>query len=255
MKNTDLLEYLDGRHYDAKVGSRGRFEDIPFYINKVKEYGGPILELACGTGRVTIPIAQNGLSVTGLDLLNTMLKEARRKSKETGVKIEWIEADMAKFDLNKKFNLILIPGCAFNALLDLKSVEKCLICVKKHLKPNGGFIFDAFNPNLDILVRDPSKIYPNAEYQDPDGRGLVIVKENTKYDKANQILLWRLSYSIADKIISKSKELKLRMFFPQELDAILKYNGFEIDAKYGDFEYTPFDSNPERQIFVCQITK
>ena len=255
MKNTDLLEYLDGRHYDAKVESWKLIEDIPFYVKNAKDYGDPILELACGTGRVTIPIAQNKLSITGLDILSTMLKEAKRKSKEVGVKIEWIEADMTNFDLNKKFNLILIPGCAFNSLLDLKSVEGCLMCVKKHLKPDGGFIFDAFNLDLEILVRDPSKIYPNAEYQDPDGRGLVIVKQNTKYDKANQILLWRLTYSIDDKIISKSNEMKLRMFFPQELDAILKYNGFEIDAKYGDFEYTPFDSNPERQIFVCQITK
>lgn len=254
MKNeVDLLEYLDGRHYDAKVESRRLFEDIPFYVNNAKDYGDPILELACGTGRVTIPIAQNKLSITGLDILSTMLKEAKRKSKEAGVKIEWIEADMSKFDLNKKFNLILIPGCAFNALLDLKSVEECLICVKKHLKPNGGFIFDAFNPNLDILVRDPSKIYPNAEYQDPDGRGLVTVKESTKYDKASQILLWRLSYSIADKIISKSSKMKLRIFFPQELDALLKYNGFNIKAKYGDSNYIPFDSNSGRQIFVCHV--
>ncbi|MFX0000999.1 MAG: class I SAM-dependent DNA methyltransferase [Candidatus Hodarchaeota archaeon] len=253
MKNTDLLEYLDGRHYDAKVESRKLIEDIPFYVKNAKDYGDPILELACGTGRVTIPIAQNKLSITGLDILSTMLKEAKRKSKEVGVKIKWIEADMTNFDLNKKFNLILIPGCAFNALIDLKSVEDCLICVKKHLKSNGGFIFDAFNPNLDILVRDPSKFYPNAEYQDPDGRGLVSVKENTKYDKANQMLLWRLTYSIEDKIISKSNEMKLRIFFPQELDAILKYNGFEIKAKYGDSELKPFEPNSRRQIFICEV--
>ncbi|MFX1417581.1 MAG: class I SAM-dependent methyltransferase [Promethearchaeota archaeon] len=252
-KKIDLLEYLDGRHYDAKVGSRKRFEDIPFYINKAKEYGDHILELACGTGRVTIPIAKNGFKITGLDFLNTMLKEARRKSKETGVNIEWIETDMTNFDLNKKFNLILMPGCAFNWLLDLDSVEMCLICVKKHLKPNGGFIFDAFNPNLNILVRDPSKFYPSAEYQDPDGRGLVVVSENTKYDKANQVLLWRLSYSIADKTISESNEMKLRIFFPQELDALLKYNGFKIKAKYGDFDSTPYTSDSRRQIFICNV--
>jgi len=249
----DLLEYLDGRHYDAKVGSKNRFEDIPFYLNEAKEHGDPILELACGTGRVTIPIAKEGFSITGLDQLNTMLKEARRKSNEIGVNIDWIEADMTDFDLNQKCNLILMPGCAFNWLLDLESVEKCLICVKKHLKPNGGFIFDVFNPNLNILVRDPSKTYPNAEYQDPDGHGLVTVSENTKYDNATQILIWRLSYSIADKTISKSNEMKLKIFFPQEFDAILKYNGFGIKAKYGDYDQTPYTSDSRRQIFSCKI--
>lgn len=252
-KKIDVLEYLNGRHYDAKVGSRGRFEDIAFYINKTKEYGSPVLELACGTGRVTIPIAQNGILITGLDLLNTMLKEAKRKLKETGVKVEWIQGDMTDFNLNKKFNLILMPGCAFNSLLDLESVEKCLTCVRKHLGPNAGFIFDAFNPNLNILVRDPSKTYPNAEYQDPDGRGLVIVTESTRYDKATQITNITLSYSIADEIICS--ELKLRIFFPQELDALLKYNGFNIKAKYGDFDRTPFTSDSKRQILICEVNQ
>jgi SAM-dependent methyltransferase len=247
----DVLEYLDGRHYDAKMGSRNQFEDIPFYINKTKEYGEPVLELACGTGRVTIPLAEKGTSIMGLDLLNTMLKEAKRKSKEKGVKIEWIEGDMTDFNLDKKFNLILMPGCAFNSLLDLESVENCLTCVKKHLKPNAGFIFDAFNPNLNILVRDPSQTYPNAKYQDPDGRGLVIVTESTIYDKATQISNTTLSYSLADKLISN--ELKLRIFFPQELDALLKYNGFKIKAKYGDFDQILFTSNSIRQILICHL--
>ncbi|MFX0040569.1 MAG: class I SAM-dependent DNA methyltransferase [Promethearchaeota archaeon] len=252
MKNKiNVLEYLDGRHYDAKVGSRGRFEDIPFYINKAKEYGEPVLELACGTGRITIPIAQKTISITGLDLLNTMLKEARRKTKETGVSIEWIEGDMTDFNLNKKFNLILITGCAFNSLLDLESVEKCLSCVKKHLASNAGFVFDAFNPNLNILVRHPSQTYPNAKYQDPNGRGLVIVTESTKYDKATQITNTTLSYSIAGKTISN--ELKLRIFFPKELDSIIKYNGFKIYAKYGDFNQNHFSSDSKRQIFECRI--
>ena len=250
-KKIDVLEYLDGRHYDSKVKSRKRYDDITFYINKVIDYGEPVLELACGTGRVTIPIAKKGISITGLDLLNTMLTEAKRKSKETGVEIEWIEADMTNFNLNKKFNLILMPGCAFNWFLDLKSVEKYLICVKRHLNPNGGLIFDAFNPDLNLLVRDPSKTYPNAKYQDPDGGGLIIVSENTKYDKATQINKVRLSYSISDKTITN--ELKLRIFFPLELDAILKYNGFEINAKYGDFDQTPFISDSRRQILVCQV--
>lgn len=252
-KKIDVLEYIDGRHYDSKVESRKRYNDIPFYINKANEYGDPILELACGTGRVTIPIAKEGFSITGLDLLNSMLKEAKRKSKEQRTEIEWIEGDMSNFNLINKFNLIIMPGCAFNWFLDLENVEKCLISVKRHLNPNGGFIFDAFNPDLNLLVRDPSKTYLNAKYQDPDGGGLIIVSEKNSYDKATQISKVKLSYSISNKTISN--ELMLRMFFPQELDAILKYNGFKINAKYGDFDQTPFNSDSRRQIFSCQVKK
>ncbi|MFX1389809.1 MAG: class I SAM-dependent methyltransferase [Promethearchaeota archaeon] len=247
----NVLEYLDGRHYDKKMETRNRQEDVPFYLQKAIEYGEPILELACGTGRVTLPIAKEGLSITGLDLLQSMLKEAKRKSKELGLEIEWIEADMTDLDLKKKFNLILMPGCAFNWFLELDWVEKCLSRIKKHLNPKAAFIFDAFNPNLNILTRDPSTTYINAKYEDPDGKGLVIVNESNKYDKATQINEIQLSYSIADKIIEN--KLKLRIFFPQELDAILKYNGFKISNKYGDFDQTPFNSDSRRQIFICQV--
>ncbi|MFW9827401.1 MAG: class I SAM-dependent methyltransferase [Candidatus Thorarchaeota archaeon] len=250
MKNPiNVLEYLDGRHYDRKMESRKRQEDIPFYLQKAFEYGSPILELACGTGRITIPIARKGLSIIGLDLLNSMLKEAKLKSKEEELEIEWIEADMTNFDLKKKFNLILMPGCAFNWFLELEWVESCLSSIKKHLEPNAAFIFDAFNPNLNILIREPSKAYLNAKYQDPDGNGEVIVNESNKYDKATQINEVTLSYSIGNKIINN--KLILRMFFPQELDAILKYNGFKIIHKYGDFEQTSFTSESRRQIFIC----
>ncbi len=251
MKNPiNVLEYLDGRHYDRKMESRKRHKDIPFYLQKAFEYGSPILELACGTGRVTIPLAKEGLSITGLDLLQSMLKEAKRKTNEFNLEIEWIEADMTDFDLKKKFNLILMPACAFNWILELELVESCLFKIKKHLKTDAAFIFDVFNPDLNILIRDPSKSYLSAKYQDPNGNGEVIVNESNKYDKATQINEVIYSYSIGNKIINN--KLILRMFFPQELDAILKYNGFKIIHKYGDFDQTSFTSDSGRQIFICQ---
>ena len=245
----NVLEYLDGRHYDRKMESRSRQEDIPFFLQKAFEYGDPILELACGTGRVTIPIAKEGLSIIGLDLLPSMLKEAKHKSKGHKLEIEWIEADMTDFDLKKKFNLILMPACAFNWILEVEQVERCLFNIKKHLKPDAAFIFDAFNPNLNILIRDPSKTYLGAKYQDPDGNGEVVVNERNKYDKATQINEVTYSYCIGNKIINN--KLILRMFFPQELDTILKYNGFKIIHKYGDFDQISFTSELKRQIFVC----
>jgi ubiquinone/menaquinone biosynthesis C-methylase UbiE len=84
--------YLDGRHYDQLFGSGS--EDLPFWISQADQYGDSILELACGTGRITIALAQAGFNMTGIDNADGMLKEARKKSAEAGVEIQWAKADI-----------------------------------------------------------------------------------------------------------------------------------------------------------------
>lgn len=239
--DNDGYYYIDGQHYDNMIKSRNAYGSVPFYVKQAKDYGGTVLELACGTGRIAIPIAKEGISVVGLDFSAKMLEQAKRNSKEHNLKIEWIEADMTNFSLNKKFSLIIIPAAAMNWVLENKSIEICLSCVKTHLKKNGRFIFNVFNPDLTVLQRDPSKKYQMFEYPNPHGEGIVVVSENKTYDKATQINYVNSYHMIENKEIVK--KLKLRMFFPQELDALLHYNDFIIDYKYGTFNEEPFNSD------------
>ncbi len=247
--NNDEYFYINGQHYDYMIKSRQAHDSIPFYVRYAKMYGSPVLELACGTGRITIPIAKEGLSVIGLDFSEKMLDHAKRKSKENDLDIEWVQGDMINFSLNKKFCTIIMPGAAMNWIVDNKSMENCLINVRKHLKQNGRFIFDAFNPDLDILQREGSKIYPMYDYPNPEGEGTVFVAGSNSYDKVSQINYFNSYYKFEGKEIVK--ELKLRMFFPQELDALLYYNGFIIDNKYGTFKEEPFNSDSNLQIIIC----
>jgi len=84
MKQEKIADiYLDGRHYD-QLFTNGS-EDLPFWIRQANQYGDPILELACGTGRITVTLAQAGFNVRGIDNAEGMLGEARRKSAEAGV--------------------------------------------------------------------------------------------------------------------------------------------------------------------------
>lgn len=248
-RDNEEYYYIDGQHYDNMVKSRSLFESVLFYVNKAKKYGGPILDLACGTGRMTIPIAKEGISVIGLDISAKMLDQAKRNAKNENLEIEWIEADMTNFNLGKKFSLILIPAAAVNWVLENRSIENCLSCVKTHLKRNGRFIFNVFNPNLEILQRDPSNVYPVYEYPDPNGEGNVNVTESNTYDKATQINYVNSYHKIGEQEIIK--KLNLRMYFPQELDALLYYNGFIIDHKYGNFNEEPFNSDSNMQIIIC----
>ena len=144
-----------------------------------------------------------------------------------------------------------MPGAAMNWLLENKEIESCLTCVKDHLNKDGRFIFDVFNPNLEILTRDPSKRYNRDEYPNPEGKGTVFISESSYYDKAKQINHLTTYYRINNKDVVK--KIKLRMIFPKELDMLLGYNGFKIDQKYGSYDELLFSSDSNLQIVICHM--
>jgi ubiquinone/menaquinone biosynthesis C-methylase UbiE len=225
-------------------------EDISFYSRQARTYGEPVLELACGTGRITIPIAEQGIKITGLDISEPMLSQARKKAAAKGVSVEWVRADCRDFKLGNKFRLIFFPFNSITHLHDLKSIEACFSCVRRHLTRDGRFIIDVFVPAMGILMRDQSKRYPVAEYPDPDGKGTVTITESNVYDSAAQMnrIKWYYSVGGGKEFI---KENNMRMFFPQELDALLKYNGFVIENKFGDYGEAHFSSDSGKQLVVC----
>src|SRR5262252_8922282 len=118
----DCLLYSEPELYDLlfpnaegrdRVQDEARRERIflsqKFYLEEAQK-GGPVLELACGSGRLTIPIAKSGVDITGADLSPTMLATARDKAAAAGAKIEFIQSDMCDFALPKRFSLIFIAG-------------------------------------------------------------------------------------------------------------------------------------------------
>ncbi len=134
----------------------------------------------------------------------------------------------------------------------MESLKALFSCVKEHLTEDGRFIVDHFNPRLDFLTRDPNKRYPVTEYPDPNGKGTVVITETCEYDNANQInrVKWCYKTGDAEDVV---RELNIRVFFPQEFDALIKYNGFKIDAKYGDYDGSLFSSSSPKQLAVCSV--
>lgn len=244
--------YLDGRFYDLVTESQ-RYTDqgVVFFLEQARKYGGPVLDLACGTGRIAIPLAAAGISVVGLDLSEPMLEHAQEKATSEGLQVEWMRGDMTNFDLQRKFNLIIMAGNAFAHLETLESLERCLLSVRRHLTREGRFIFDTFNPSLKILTRDSSPRFPVTEFSDPDSGEQVVVTETCAYDKSSQLYRFRRYHQIGQQ--ETSWDVTLRMYFPQELDALLKYNGFVIDVKYGNHQGGPFESSSRLQILVCRL--
>jgi SAM-dependent methyltransferase len=252
MKPVDFKDiYWDGRHYDLKY--KDLKDDIPFYLQQAEKYGNPVLELGCGTGRITIPLAEKGFDITGLDILEPMLELAKKKAEEKEMNIKWVLADCRNFRLGKKFNLIFFPFSSIAHLHDLESIKACFSCVKEHLTDEGRFIIDYFNPRLDYLLRDPNEKRSIVSYPDPDGSGTVEILETNVYDTVSQINRIKWVYKTG-KFEEVEKELNMRIFYPKELDALVQLNGLDIEAKFGNFDESPFNSDSPKQIMVCRIS-
>ena len=120
----NLEEYADPVDYDWRYSSD---TGVAFYSALAWEAGGPVLEIACGTGRVAIPIARQGFAVTGLDVVPAMLERARFKAEAAGLSVRWVEDDARRFDLDsERFRLIFLTGNAFQAFLTNADQEALL---------------------------------------------------------------------------------------------------------------------------------
>lgn len=238
--------------YDANIydGLNTFLSDLPFYkkwLPKNKE--AKILELCCGSGRLTIPIAKE-YNICGVDNSSSMLEQAKLKTHKEGLNIEFIEADIRTLDLPHKYDLIFIPFNSIHHLYQNQDLFDTLNVVKKHLKDDGLFLLDCFNPNIHYIVEAEKGINKIAEYTTDDGRR-VVIKQIMKWENKTQINRIKWHYFINDQFHSV-QDLDMRMYFPQELDTYLKWLGFRIIHKFGNFDEDVFNDKSDKQIFVCQ---
>ena len=253
-RNESIPLYRDGRHYDAL--NSFLVADIPFYVEEAQRAGGLVLELACGTGRLTIPIAQSGVEIVGLDLSASMLTHARTKAKAAGLEIEFVEGDCRSFDLRRKFGLVFMAFNSMQHLHDYASLAALFANVRKHLAEGGRFVFDVFNPKLEILARAAGERRLEREYQDPDGKGTMAFEHSGAYDDAAQVSHIQCYFvrrgANGEEVEVREEQLHLRSFFPRELDLLVRSLGFEIAQKFGDFERKAFGSGDPKQVVVCR---
>ncbi|KKB58640.1 class I SAM-dependent methyltransferase [Parabacteroides gordonii] len=239
--------------YDANIydGLNTFLSDLQFYkkwLPKNKE--AKILELCCGTGRLTVPIAKAGYNICGVDYTSSMLEQAKVKASEAGLEINFIEADIRSLNLQEKFDFIFIPFNSIHHLYKNEDLFKAFNGVKNYLKEEGLFLLDCFNPNIQYIVEGEKEQKKIAEYTTKDGRA-VLIKQTMRYESATQINRIEWHYFINGEFHS-IQNLDMRLFFPQELDSYLEGAGFEIIHKFGSFEEERFENKSEKQIFVCK---
>lgn len=215
MSNSDLYDHPE--LYDALLPVRAH---LPYYMELARQASGDILELACGTGQLTVPVASAGLPIVGIDKSAPMLNIARERGAAAKISVEYVLGDMRSFDLGRQFELIFI---ARNSLLHLHSTEDILAAlamVRRHLAPEGMFAFDIFNPSVRLLARPADQRFPVMQVE-TESFGKLSVEETTNYEAATQVGrgLWYIS--APEKPDAWVLSLEMRNIFPQELPLLL----------------------------------
>lgn len=223
-------------------------DDLGLWRALAAEAGGPVLELGCGTGRVTLPLAEAGFEIVGLDRSQPLVEYAAARAAERGVGVTLAVGDMRDFELGARFRLVIAPWNAFHHLLDLASIEAFFAAARRHLDEGGRLVVDAFQPSPAFLGAAPER-RRILRYRDPYAEREVHLFEENEYDTATQINRVRWWFE-SDGAEPERDELEMRIVFPQELEALVRLGGLRVLDKWGGYDRAPFTSRSPKQIVV-----
>lgn len=247
--------YHDPRWYDHTY--RRYRDDVDFYVRLASRLGGPVLELGVGTGRVALALAEAGVDVVGIDRSREMLERARerlaKRPRRVRERIELRQGDMRTLRLRRRFSFVMAPFNAFQHLHEQGDIEGALATCRRHLGPNGRLAFDVLMPDPASMARDPSRFYKCRPVVHPrDGRRYAYA-EAFAYDHARQVQTVTMRFTdLEDSSRVFFSRLSQRQFFPRELSALLRYNGFELLSHDGGFRGEPLDDYTESQVVVAR---
>ena len=218
--------------------------DIDFYVSCAREFGGPILELATGTGRVLWPIAAAGFEIVGVDISATMLTQARQKAaRETSAtreRVRFYQTDMTSFELGERFRLALVPFRAFHHLTLPDQQRRALSCINRSLLSGGYLVVDLLDPRLDYCV--PGAPPPIAERKAKDlSTGHTVVRRVVERinDPVRQVFTEHFRIEEWDEqgrsLGSEETSWCFRWATRQEMRYLFELTGFEVVAEYSDF--------------------
>lgn len=261
------LEAGTAAHYDDPAyytkTYRSRVEDVRYYVELAEEHGGPVLEYGCGNGRISLPIARAGVAVVGVDSIRAHARgpsrPAPRRARAGARSRRGIRrGDMRAARLGRRFPLVICPFNAFLHLYERRDVERFLARAGEHLAPGGELVFDVSIPEAAELARNPARAHFAPRFRYPVGPTgerpgpMVRYSERFDYDCLRQVLFVAMEFAPTDGSEGWMTPLAHRQFHPQELEALLHYNGFAITERHGDFFRAPLTATSATMILHCR---
>jgi SAM-dependent methyltransferase len=262
--------YKHPHEYDLEHS--GDDEDIAFYVSLVRSLQPHrILELGCGTGRVTFPMAReasrSGCAVIGLDSEPQMLERANQSLADAAPEVrrclQFIRGDMRTFSAEAKLDLIVIPCSSMSHLLELDDQIALFKRCYANLNPGGRFIVEVTMPNL-AAYADSFSVPPRTPLEidldrtdDGDGTRLIR-KKTTRYASDRQLAEIRFLYEKYQQgraVESYIDDFQSHVFFPRELALLYVHTGFAIERTLGDYRGRALAPNSPLIIMIGQRTE
>jgi SAM-dependent methyltransferase len=260
---TEVNSYsVAAKYYDAAYAAMGVADDALFYHDLAKQYGAPVLEIGCGTGRVLLPIARSGIEIHGVDnsapMLAVLKDNLTREAPSVREKVTLHSGDMRDFRLDREFRLVTIP---FRPMQLLYTVEDQLAALKSaaaHLDEGAVLAFDVFYATrFDSLAVGMGEERLEAEWISPDDPAILIRRFYRKdaVDKINQTysltFIFR-SFRNGEVILEETDTLKMSFYTYPHLRALFSQAELEIVEEYGSFQKTPLNNSAEEMIFLLR---
>jgi SAM-dependent methyltransferase len=234
--------------------------DVAFYVDEAVRAGGRVLELGCGTGRITLAMARAGVTVVGVDASVGMLARCRAKltaePADVQARVTLHHADVRTLPALGDFALAIAP---FRILQHLGSIDDqlaCLTSVRRLLGAGGRLAFDVFLPSFAAMVTDRSgEQTEHAPIVLPDGRLFWRAWRIPRVRWIDQVSETELIYYVADTADAEPQRVvqafDMRWFTHAELHHLLARGGFRVEAAYGDFARAPLTDSSLEQIILA----
>ena len=240
--------------YDIEHAQFG--EDLDMYRNFAELSGGKILELACGSGRVLLPLAQDGYAVTGVDTSAAMLAIARDRLQENGLsgRVTLVQQDVSALNLGQKFRLAFIALGSFGHIATRKTQQLTLTAVRAHLSPGGTFIVDISNADARYMEGLGSHILHQGTWRRDDGTLLTHFVSPTSATDSHLLELTHFydQHSQGGTVQRTTVTTHLYLFERSEIELLLEQAGFVVKDVYGDYDFGPYQLESPRMICIAE---
>ena len=236
--------------------------DLALYEALAARTGGPILELAAGSGRLAIPLAVAGYRVVAVDNDSAMLARAaaawsRARGRRRTGSLDLVEADLTSVRLDERFALAFLALNSLLLLADAPAQAAALRTLAAHLAPGGLAVIDVFLPDADDLALYDGRILLEWQREDPQTGEIVTKLASARHDSATAIVSFTQMFdstsAAGGPLRRVSRTDRMRLLGASELCRLAEDAGLVVEQLAGDHQMTPFGPGAERVVVVARL--